>query len=136
MNWDDVKEIKHLGATIGSHCHDHFILNGNQSKELMNNQLELSKNLIKENCGNCNYFAYPNGGRLYITGDSIKSVIKNKYLLGFTAVLGEILNNTFRYILPRMGGEMDLDHFKFFLDNSYIYDFSYQKWCRQFIKLV
>jgi len=135
-NWDEVKTITGYGATIGSHNHEHFILNRNQCKELMNTQLEISKKKIIEKTGRCNYFAYPNGGKLYTNIDAVKSVIENRYLLGFTSIPGEILNETNRYILPRMGGEMDLDHFRYFVDNSYIYNLSYRKWCAQFGKLI
>lgn len=128
MNWSDVKNLHNIGVTVGSHCHDHFILHSNQSKSEMNIQLKTSKDLIEKNLGECKYFAYPNGRKEHISFDSMMSVRKNKYFLGFTVCRGEIENSSNPYFLPRVGASEDLDHFKFIINTSFRYNWQFRKY--------
>jgi len=133
MNWDDVKKLHNIGVTIGSHCHDHFILHSNQNQKDIYHQITISKNLIEQNLGGCKYIAYPNGEKDDITFNSLNIVKKNKYLLGFTACPGEIQNKSNPFALPRIGAAKNLEHFKFKIWTSFRYNqkirsyFNYEK---------
>ena len=61
MNWRDVDELQSSGISIGSHCHDHFLLHINQSEKDVIKQLDISKSMIRKRYGSCSYFCYPNG---------------------------------------------------------------------------
>ncbi|MHA1381798.1 MAG: polysaccharide deacetylase family protein [Candidatus Helarchaeota archaeon] len=121
MNWDDIKKLHNLGVTIGSHCHDHFILHSNQNQKDINYQLTISKKLIEKNLGDCKYIAYPNGEKDNITFDSL-NIVKRNYLLGFTACPGEIKNKSNPFALPRIGITKDLEYFKFKIWTSFRYN--------------
>jgi len=131
MNWHEVVQLHNLGATIGSHCHDHAILHRNQSHEEISHQLKASKDFIERYLGECKYIAYPNGGMDYLTFDALKCVEENEYLLGFTTVSGEISDQCNPYILPRIGPVADLDDFKFTLNTSFRQNSRYYKWHSQ-----
>jgi len=134
LDWDDVKKLYRQGVTIGSHCHDHAILHSHQDKEEIEYQLKTSNKLIESHLGECRYFSYPNGGINDITLYSINSVKNNKYLLGCTTILGQIESNCNPYILPRIGGEKDMEIFKFDLDVRLRYK-NTNKWATQFNNL-
>lgn len=133
MDWDDVKKLNDWGVTIGSHCHDHAILHSKQSNEEIDYQLKTSKDLLEKHLGECKYFAYPNGGEGFIKSDSILSVKKCGYLLGFTVVPGEIMSDLNPYILPRMYVSYDMDGFKFQLNAGHRHNRGYSKWSHKII---
>jgi len=132
MDWYDIKKLNNLGITIGSHCHDHFILHSNQSITQVNYQLKTSKDLIEKNLGKCDYIAFPDGGARNISFDSLLSVKENKYRLGFTIVKGEIDNSSNPYILPRLGISVDISHFKFNINTCFRFNKQLSSWSSRF----
>lgn len=83
MSWNEVEELSGIGATIGSHCMDHFICHENQTNEEIYLQLKNSKNIIEDKIKKtCDYFAYPNGG---FTDISNQYVSELGYKMGFSA---------------------------------------------------
>ncbi len=135
MNWRDVDELHSSGISIGSHCHDHFILHAKQSEKNVSKQLDISKSMISKRYGNCPYFCYPNGSFLDISHYTY-NYIKNKYSLGFTTCNGEVSNTTNKYLLPRIGTHEDLEHFKFNMNFSYIRNRIYKKQYHSFHKTI
>lgn len=132
MCWDEVQALNGSGVTIGSHCHDHAILHSGQSNPEVDYQLKTSKDLIEKHLGICNYFAYPNGRMQDISYYSINSLKKNKYLLGFTTVPGEVEGGVNPFIIPRLFPYKDMDSFKFTLNTSFRHNDNYSRWCSGF----
>lgn len=120
MSWGEVKELHESGVTVGSHCHDHAILHSKQSKDEIDTQLRTSKDLIEKYLGVCRYFAYPNGRMSDISLHALESVMRNKYLLGFTTVTGEIVKGKCHpLLLPRVFPRIEIDSFKYALNTSF-----------------
>lgn len=137
MNWHEVKLLHDSGVVIGSHCHDHAILHSDQSNYETDFQLHESRYLVEKHLGECKYFAYPNGRMQDISNYSVESVKNNNYLLGFTTVPGEVMNNKMnRYILPRIFPGKDMQQFKFAVDTSFRKNRNYYKWCSNASKIV
>jgi hypothetical protein len=132
MTWEDVLKLAAGGVTIGSHCHDHFILHGQQSRSEITYQIQTSKKLIEQKVGNCAYISYPEGGSRFLDPSIIPVVQENQYELGFTSVGGEILDGQNRFILPRLGIPSRLDHFIFNLNTSFRFNRQFERWGRQF----
>lgn len=82
MTWQEVREIRSSGATVGSHCLDHFCCHENQTEDETKRQLSESKKIIEQQIGApCHYFAYPNGDYTEISN---KAVHEAGYRLGFS----------------------------------------------------
>lgn len=61
MNWDEVQAMSDLGMIIGSHTHEHMLLNM-IPEEQAETELTISKKLIEDHTGQvCRHFSYPNG---------------------------------------------------------------------------
>ena len=128
MNWDEVKKLHDSGVVIGAHCHDHAILHSNQSDAEIEFQLQNSKYLIEKHLGTCKYFSYPNGKVNDISHSAFMGVKKNKYLLGFTTMPGEVITGKFDpFLLPRIFHQKELDSFKFALNASFFKNSDYYK---------
>jgi len=129
MNWGEVKQLHDRGAVVGSHCHDHFILNNKQSMKEIGDQLQTSKALVQEHVGECKYIAYPNGGMSDICPGAVASVRENQYLAGLTTIAGEVEAQNNPYILPRICGHIeDMPHFKFTINTGFRHNRNYRKW--------
>lgn len=128
MDWGDIRQLSDRGVTIGSHCHDHFILNASQEPAEIEYQLSTSKRLIEQNAGRCSYIAYPNGGKEDITPGALRMVRDNRYLLGFTSVKGVIRDGVHPFLLARVFAPDDLDRFKFRVKNACLYHPRYSRW--------
>jgi peptidoglycan/xylan/chitin deacetylase (PgdA/CDA1 family) len=135
MNWEDVQKLHESGVIVGSHCHDHCILHSNQSLEEVEHQLKASKELIENKLGISRYFSYPNGALQDISFQSMKLVRESGYLLGFSTILGEIDGTMNQHILPRVGGEKDLEVLKFDLNMGFRYRYVYQELSLKFRNL-
>lgn len=137
MNWDEVEKLYNSGVSIGSHCHDHFILNSNQSNEEVERQLGISKIMIEKHLGECKYIAYPNGTFHDISAYSY-NIIKDIYSLGLTNVPGELTGTTDmdKYLLPRIVAPYDIEHFKFVINSSFITNRIYRKQYNEFLSKI
>jgi peptidoglycan/xylan/chitin deacetylase (PgdA/CDA1 family) len=118
MNWRDVNHIKHMGATIGSHCHDHSILSSCQSAEHSVHQLQQSKSIIETSVGPCRYLAYPNGKPEDISHTAYDYAKSTGFRLAFTTVPGEITPEIDCYFAPRIFGVLDYEEFCYALNRT------------------
>lgn len=128
MSWDEVKELRRRGVTIGSHCHDHLLLHANQGIDEIEHQLKTSKALLEEHVGECRYLAYPNGGMSDITREAVDSV-KRHYTAAFTTIAGEIQADANRYVLPRICGDTtEMGRFRLMLDARFRHNRKFRNW--------
>jgi len=102
MTWDDVRKVKRMGATIGSHCLDHFCCHANQSPEELRRQIIDSKTRIEEELKEEGlYFAYPNGDYTKLSNQFVHEA---GYRMGFTVRADRLLRpNEDIASLPRFG---------------------------------
>jgi peptidoglycan/xylan/chitin deacetylase (PgdA/CDA1 family) len=59
MGWKELSRINKV-FTVGSHTMHHVILT-NESQDVVKEEINTSRKLIKEKLGECQYFTYPNG---------------------------------------------------------------------------
>ena len=111
MNWNEVRELKKLGATIGSHCKYHICCHENQDFQEVERQIIESKRIIENKLGDdCEYFAYPNGD---FTDGSNKIVNEAGYKMGFsTKASVSIINEKQLASIPRIGVQRSYDTFR------------------------
>ena len=129
MSWQEVGELEGLGATVGSHCHDHCILHERQPAAEIERQLRLSKELIERVTGSCRYIAYPNGSTGDMCDAALEQARRGGYALGLTTVEGEIEARTNPYLLPRISADTsEFDRFKFNLNLAFRYNEKYRQW--------
>lgn len=118
MSWDDVIQATSMGATIGSHCHDHCILHSNQREEEVHRQLTKSKAAIEKNVTECKYMAYPNG-----TVDDISSVAYSaaksaQFRMAFTTIRGEVTPDGDCFFAPRIFPVPEYEEFCYLLNRT------------------
>jgi len=118
MNWRDVNQIRDMGATIGSHCHDHSILNSCQNEKDTLRQLEQSKSIIEKNVGPCRYLAYPNGTVDDISRDAYISAQAAGFRIAFTTIPGEITPQIDCFLAPRIFGVLEYEEFCYALNRT------------------
>lgn len=128
LDWKGIKTLATMGATIGSHCHQHTILSQHQPNEVVDAELCVSKKLIEQHVGECKYFAYPNGTQEYISKYARDSVQKAGYLLGFSVEAGEITANSDEYILPRIWAGPSLKQTIFSMTTTFRRNKRYANW--------
>ena len=116
MNWHEVKKIKNLGATIGSHCHDHSILHSGQKKNQIDCQVSKSKRLIEKYISSCKYISYPNGSLEDISPYALVSIKQHKYSLALTLISGLVNKKSNPYFLPRIWAPPEFEVFKYALN--------------------
>jgi peptidoglycan/xylan/chitin deacetylase (PgdA/CDA1 family) len=86
MDWDEVRELTHMGFEIGSHTVEHAILS-RLSKERLRDELERSKKTIERELSiPCPYFAYPNGRTADLTAESQEALRQAQYDFAFTSI--------------------------------------------------
>jgi len=118
MNWLDLNRIKDMGATIGSHCHDHCILNPGQNEEHTLRQLQQSKSIIEKSVGPCRYLAYPNGKAEDVSRAAYVYAKSAGFRLAFTTVPGEITPKIDCFFAPRIFGAFDFEEFCYLLNRT------------------
>lgn len=112
LSWKEVKRLAELGAAIGSHCHEHAILHGQQPSEEARAQLELSRQAISAHLGTCPYLAYPNGKRDDISPEALRLARQAGYQLAFTTQPGQISAGLEPLALPRFPAPGGADHLR------------------------
>lgn len=115
MNWDEVIELSNRkNVTIGSHCMWHICCHANHPKEVVKQQIELSKVQIEEKLNKeCKYFAYPNGD---FTNYSNK-ILENNYSMGFSTNSKEKISTKNRIsIIPRIGVPLNINTFRIIIN--------------------
>jgi peptidoglycan/xylan/chitin deacetylase (PgdA/CDA1 family) len=118
MSWDEVVQVRSMGATIGSHTHDHCILHANQSREEVYWQLIESKRAIERIGGVCRYLAYPNGGAADVSVEARAAAESAQFAMAFSTVRGEVTVQSDLFLLPRMFAVPDFEEFCFQLNRS------------------
>lgn len=114
LNWDEVRELSKLGATIGSHCKYHICCHNNQSIEEVRTQITESKKIIEMHLDTeCKFFAYPNGDYTEVSNAIVKEA---GYLMGFSTERKNIYDVKDRAIIPRIGAPRDLNTFKLIIN--------------------
>ncbi len=88
MNWNELNEMAGQNMIIGSHTHNHVLLNmvdtGTSLKEL-----QTSKNILEEKLKQpCVHFSYPNGGRENFTKEHIQQLKQVGYQSAATQISG------------------------------------------------
>lgn len=118
MTWTDVDRIRNMGATIGSHCHDHSILSSYQDEEHTLLQLQQSKSIIEKTIGPCRYLAYPNGKTEDVSRAAYVHAKSTGFRLAFTTVPGEITPEIDYYFAPRIFGVLEYEEFCYALNRT------------------
>ena len=125
LNWDQIRQLKNEGVTIGAHSHTH-----NHLTELSNTQLideiELSNKIFLKELGVIpTLFAYPYGE----TNEKIINLLKNyKFKVAFGQHSGVINETSNLYYLPRFSlnekyGDIDRVKFTSQTKGLGVYDF-------------
>jgi peptidoglycan/xylan/chitin deacetylase (PgdA/CDA1 family) len=122
MNWEDVRQVHEMGATIGSHCHDHCILHSNQQEDEVYRQLNESKSMIENNVGVSGYVAYPNGKAEDISSVAYSAARSTGFCAGFTSIPGEINSTSDRFFAPRIFAVPDFEEFCYLLNQTRVQD--------------
>jgi peptidoglycan/xylan/chitin deacetylase (PgdA/CDA1 family) len=105
MNWDEVRKLKLMGFSIGSHSVNHPILS-RVNREQLRREIRVSKTKIEKELGSeCILIAYPNGRSSDLTKETFREAKKAGYKIGFT--ISERFNpkNLFPYEIGRMSIE-------------------------------
>lgn len=102
----DVQSLRKLASsewiTIGSHNHDHLIMNANMTKEEIDHQMCTSKKWLMDNLNiNVSTYCYPNGQEADFTELSIR-VCSKYYKTAFTTLSGFVSSSTNALAIPRM----------------------------------
>jgi len=118
MDWDEVRAAKSMGATIGSHCHDHCILHSNQSKMEVYRQVNESKSAVEKNVAECKYFAYPNGTVNDVSSDACDAVKSAPFRMAFTTIRGEVSPDVDSFLMPRIFAAPEYEEFCYLLNRS------------------
>lgn len=118
MDWEDVNQTRAMGAIVGSHCHDHCILNGRQNEEDIIRQLQLSKSIIESKVGPCRYLAYPNGTAADISRVAYISAKSAGFQFAFTTIPGEITSEIDCFFAPRIFGVLEYEEFCYALNRT------------------
>lgn len=111
MNWDQLRQLKDQGATIGSHCKYHICCHSNQKYKAVKDQIQESKLILEKELDYiCDFFAYPNGDYTEISNEIVQ---ESGYKMGFSVEKKRIcksLNNI--SAIPRLSVPSNLDGLK------------------------
>jgi len=82
LSWENIRELKTVGITFGSHTRSHLFLNGSLSKDVVHDEVHGSKLDIEDNLNSEVFaFAYP-GGKI---SQRLKEIVKkNGYKVACT----------------------------------------------------
>ncbi len=120
MGWEDVCRLNRAGMEVGSHTHNHLLLNMLNEEESYR-ELQLSRDLIEQNLGRkCLLFSYPNGAPGNFLPRHYKQLEKLGYRCAVTQVPGFNTSQTPNYALKRINitSKMDVLIFKACLSGS------------------
>ena len=125
LNWDEIRQLKKEGVTIGGHSHTHSHMTTLSTEEIKK-ELEISNKIFLKELGEIpNLFAYPYG-----EADSrIKQLLKDyKYKVAFGQHSGVMNETSNLYYLPRFSlnekyGNIDRVKFAANTKGMGVYDF-------------
>jgi len=115
LNWNQIRQLKNEGVTIGAHSHTHNHLTELSNTEIID-EIELSNNIFLKELGVIpSLFAYPYGE----TNEKIINLLKNyKFKVAFGQHSGVINETSNLYYLPRFSLNEkygDIKRFKFLI---------------------
>jgi peptidoglycan/xylan/chitin deacetylase (PgdA/CDA1 family) len=114
LNWDEIQTLSRSGLfTFGSHTHTHPIL-ARCSPDVQYQELQVSRDLLRERLGSAELFAYPNGRRADFTTFTQKLLFELEYRCGVTTVSGLNRPGTDLYEIHRVcvGADTTLPEFE------------------------
>ena len=125
LNWDQIRELRDEGVTIGAHSHNHFHMADLTEKEIVD-EIEISNNIFLRELGSRpSLFAFPYGE----TNMEIINLLKKyKFKVAFGQHSGVINETSNFYYLPRFSLNekySDIDRVKFAANSKGlgVYDF-------------
>jgi len=125
LNWDEIRQLKAEGVTIGAHSHTHGHL-VNYKLEELKNEIEKSNKIFLKEIGEIpSLYAYPYGES---DEKLFKLLKKYKYKVAFGQHSGAINETSNLYYLPRFSlneryGEIDRVKFAASVKGLGVYDF-------------
>ena len=103
LDWEEVKKLNDgCLVSFGSHTHTHQILS-RCSPERQHFELLTSRNLMLENLGSADLFAYPNGTSADYTRETKRLVSEVGYRCALTTIRGANTSKADPYELRRVG---------------------------------
>ena len=125
LNWDQIRELKKDGVSIGAHSHNHYHMSELTIEEIRK-EIELSNNIFLDELGSIpSLFAYPYGE----ANQEIINLLKEyKFKVAFGQHSGVINETSNLYYLPRFSlneryGELDRVKFAANAKGLGVYDF-------------
>jgi len=125
LNWNQIRQLKNEGVTIGAHSHTHNHLTELSNAEILD-EIELSNNVFLKELGEIPaLFAYPYGE----TNENIMELLKDyKFKVAFGQHSGVINETSNLYYLPRFSlnekyGDIDRVKFTSRTKGLGVYDF-------------
>ena len=125
LNWDQIRELKAEGVSIGAHSHSHYHMSDLTIEEVRN-EIEISNNIFLRELGEIpSLFAFPYGE----TNEEIINLLKEyKFKVAFGQHSGVINETSNFYYLPRFSlnekyGAIDRVKFAANAKGLGIYDF-------------
>jgi poly-beta-1,6-N-acetyl-D-glucosamine N-deacetylase len=125
LNWDQIRELRDEGVSIGAHSHSHYHMSDLSIDEIIN-EIEISNNIFLKELGSVpSLFAYPYGET---NEEIIKLLKKYKFKVAFGQHSGVINETSNLYYLPRFSlneryGEIDRVKFAANAKGLGVYDF-------------
>ncbi len=125
LNWDQIRQLKSEGVSIGAHSHSHYHMS-DLSVDEVKNEIEISNNIFLRELGEIpSLFAYPYGEANQKIIDLLKDY---KFKVAFGQHSGVINETSNFYYLPRFSlneryGEIDRVKFAANAKGLGIYDF-------------
>ena len=125
LNWDQIRELRDEGVSIGAHSHSHYHMSDLSINEVKN-EIEISNNIFLKELGMVpSLFAYPYGE----TNQEIINLLKEyKFKVAFGQHSGVINETSNLYYLPRFSlneryGEIERVKFASNAKGLGVYDF-------------
>lgn len=104
MSVAELKELASLNSVhVGSHCHDHLVLNDNLSAAEVADEMERSRNWIQSTLKRQNLtFGYPNGKETDLSDLTRRICQQSGYRLAFTTQYQSVRPDTDPFQIPRI----------------------------------
>jgi peptidoglycan/xylan/chitin deacetylase (PgdA/CDA1 family) len=108
MNWDEIADLSRKGLVdFGSHTHTHPIL-ARCSEPMQREELQRSRDILRERLGSVSLFAYPNGSRSDFTDFTKRAVLEAGYRCALSTLPGLNTRTTDAYELRRVNVGADM----------------------------
>ena len=106
MNWNNIRELKKRGHSIGVHGKNHLRLSNNLSADALMEEIVESKLAIEQAIGeSCNTFCWIGGERDAYCAEAARIISETGYEFGLMTCCGVVTNQTNRLQLHRFNIE-------------------------------